>query len=78
MVRTILGGRSDAIVPFAAPRALPRSLGCEERVRGTHHLFDKEGIVDIVNLQSRGRHAMPYQVKQVRELILKYKLEGDD
>ena len=59
-------------------RALMRYLGFEERVRGSHHLFDKEGVVEIVNLQSRGGHAKPYQVRQVRRLILKYKLGADD
>ncbi len=53
-------------------------LGFEQRIRGSHHLFDKEGIVEIVNLQSRARHANPYQVKQVRQLILKYRLGWDD
>ena len=43
-----------------------RHLEFAERVRGSHHLFDKEGILEIVNLQSRGGHAKPYQVRQVR------------
>ncbi len=50
----------------------------EERIRGSHHLFDKDGMVEIVNLQSRGGHAKPYQVKQVRQFIMKYRLGGDD
>ena len=77
-VQTILRGRSDANVRFNELRALLRYLGFEERVRGSHHLFNKEGIVEIINLQSRGGHAKPYQVKQVRRLILKYKLGADD
>ena len=78
LVQTILRGRSDANIRFNELRALLRYLGFEERVRGSHHLFDKEGIVEIINLQSRGGHAKPYQVKQVRQLILKYKLGADD
>ena len=78
LVQTILRGRSDANVRFNELRALLRYLGFEERVRGSHHLFNKEGIVEIINLQSRGGHAKPYQVKQVRRLILKYKLGADD
>ena len=77
MVRTILGGRSDADLRFSELCALMRYLGFEERVRGSHHLFDREGIVEIVNLQSRGGHAKPYQVRQIRRLILKYKLGAD-
>ena len=71
-------GRPDANIRFDDLRVLTRHLGFEERVRGTHHLFDKEGVVEIVNLQSRGGHAKPYQARQVRRLILKYELGGDD
>lgn len=41
LVRTILSGRSDANIRFGELRALLRRLGFEERVRGSHHLFDK-------------------------------------
>ena len=78
LLHTILRGRSDANIRFSELRALMTYLGFEERIRGSHHLFDKDGIVEIVNLQSQGGHAKPYQVKQVRQLILKYKLGGDD
>lgn len=78
LIQTILGGRSDANIRFDDLRGLMRHLGFEERVRGSHHLFDREGIVEIVNLQRRGGHAKPYQVRQVRRLILKYKLGADD
>ena len=75
--QTVLGGRSDANIQFADLRALLSHLGFSERVRGSHHLFDKEGIVEIINIQSRGGQAKPYQVRQVRNLILKYKLGGE-
>ena len=78
LLQTILGGRSDANIRFADLRALMQHLGFEERIRGSHHLFDKAGIVEIVNLQSRGGHAKPYQVRQIRQLILKYRLGRDD
>ena len=65
LVRTILRGRSDANVRFAESRALIRCFGFEERVRRSHHLFVKEGIVEVINLQSHGGHAKPHQVRQV-------------
>ena len=77
LLEKILYGRSDANIRFSDLCALMQYLGFEERIRGSHHLFDKEGIVEIVNLQSRGKHAKPYQVRQVRQLILKYRL-GED
>jgi hypothetical protein len=35
----------------------------------------KEGVVEIINVQPRNGKAKPYQVKQVRELLLKYKID---
>ena len=78
LLHNILRGRSDANIRFSDLRGLMTYLGFEERIRGSHHLFDKDGIVEIVNLQSRGGYAKPYQVRQVRQLILKYKLGGED
>jgi hypothetical protein len=43
---------------------------------GSHHIFTKEGVEEILNLQPKGRQAKPYQVKQVRRVILKYRLGG--
>jgi len=48
----------------------------DERVRGDHHIFVKEGVTEILNLQPRGVQAKPYQVKQVRNIILKYGMGG--
>ena len=76
--QAILGGRSDANIRFADLRTLLFHLGFSERVRGSHHLFHKEGIIEIINVQSRGGQAKPYQVRQVRNIMLKYKLGGED
>ena len=74
----ILGGTSDADIPFEGLCQLLRRLGFNERIRGSHHIFIKEGIEEILNLQPKGRHAKPYQVKQVRQVILKYRLRAQD
>ena len=75
----ILRGTSDGNIPFQGVRSLLRSLGFEERVRGSHHIFTKEGVVEILNLQPKaGGKAKPYQVKQVRQLILNYRLGGEE
>lgn len=70
----ILSGRSDAAIGFSELCHLMISLGFEERSSGSHHIFRKSGIEERINLQKDGRHAKPYQVKQVRAVILKYKL----
>jgi hypothetical protein len=51
-----------------------KALGFIERVRGSHHIFTKEGVDEIMNLQPKGAKAKLYQVKQVRNIILRYKL----
>ena len=51
--------------------------GFAERIRGSHHIFSKEGVEEILNLQPKGGKAKAYQVKQVRHVILKYKLGGE-
>lgn len=72
----VLRGTSDAHISFAQLSLLLRKLGFDERIRGSHHIFTREGIEEILNMQSRGSKAKPYQVKQVRHVIVKYKLGG--
>ncbi len=71
----ILRGTSDANVPFAPLCALLQRLGFEERIRGDHHIFTKSDVPEILNLQPKAGKGKPYQVKQVRTVILKYKLK---
>lgn len=70
----VLRGTADTSVRFGDLCQLLISLGFEERVRGDHHIFTKDGVVEILNLQPRGSLAKPYQVKQVRNVILHYRL----
>ena len=74
----ILRGSSDACIGFQELRGLLKQLGFEERIRGSHHVFRKQGVEEKVNLQMDGAQAKPYQVRQVRTIILKYKLVGDE
>jgi len=73
----VLRGSSDANVRFEDLRALLFHLGFVERIRGDHHIFTREGIPEILNLQPRGSQAKPYQVKQVREIIVSHRLVGE-
>jgi len=41
-------------------------------------LFIRKGVEDLINLQSDGNLAKPYQVKQVRRIMAKYGLGGED
>lgn len=76
VLESVLHGSSDASISFNQICQLLKRLGFQERIRGGHHIFTKDGIVEILNLQSKGAKAKPYQVKQVRSMLLKYKLGG--
>ncbi len=76
----ILRGTSDATIDFNELRTLLVRLGFDERIKGSHHILTRDGVEEILNLQPKGAKAKPYQVKQVRNVIVKYqlKLEEDD
>jgi hypothetical protein len=70
----VLRGSSDANIPFRDVCSLLVKLGFSERVRGDHFIYTKQGVEEILHLQPIGSKAKAYQVRQVRALILKYKL----
>jgi len=73
----ILRGASDAQIPFDQLCGLLVLLGFQERIRGSHHIFTRAEVEEIINIQPKGSHAKPYQVRQIRNVILKYRLGGD-
>jgi hypothetical protein len=74
----VLRGTSDANIDFDELRNLLLRLGFEERVRGSHHILTKAGVEEILNLQPKAGKAKPYQVKQVRNVIVKYQLNLEE
>jgi predicted RNA binding protein YcfA (HicA-like mRNA interferase family) len=72
---TVLTGRSDANIRFDDLRKLLKALGFDERTKGSHRIFTRADVEEIINLQPlpSGR-AKPYQVRQVRQLVTKYQL----
>jgi len=76
LLARVLGGTADASIAFNELRRLLGRLGFQERIRGSHHIFTKDGVEEILNLQPKGRNAKAYQVKQVRAVIVKCRLAG--
>ena len=70
----VLRGTSDANIRFDDLRRLLAGLGFTERIRGSHRIFKREDIEEIVTLQPKGSQAKAYQVRQVRQIIIKYRL----
>lgn len=77
LLMQILRATSDTNTPFDDLCSLLKRLGFEERIRGSHHIFRKEGILDKINLQRDGNKAKAYQVRQVRKIIVEYNLGGE-
>jgi hypothetical protein len=73
----ILRGTADANIRFGDLRGLLVHLGFSERIRGDHHIFTRDGVAEILNLQPRGSNAKAYQVKQVRALLTASGLAGE-
>ena len=71
---TLLSGGSDHNMNFDDLTKLLVDLGFECRVKGFHHNFFKPGVDEILNLQAKGKMAKGYQVKQVRDVLVRYQL----
>ena len=74
LIFQILRGTSDANIPFSDLINLMQRFGFEMRIKGSHHIFRRKGTEEKPNLQKDGNKAKPYQVRQIRKIILKYKL----
>ena len=75
-VGKLLEGRSDANFGFEDLCFILERAGFTRRAgRGSHCIFSRDGVEEIVNIQPRGGQAKPYQVRQVRDLLLKYQFD---
>jgi len=72
----VLRGTTDVNISFEDLCGLLQHIGFDLRIRGSHHIFTKHGVEEILNLQPKGTKAKAYQVKQVREVIVHYKMTG--
>ena len=50
----VLWGNADANIRFDDLRAVLSHLGFAERIRGDHHIFHRDSVAEILNLQPRG------------------------
>ncbi|MEG4231345.1 type II toxin-antitoxin system HicA family toxin [Microcoleus sp. Pol11C3] len=81
LIAKLMLGASDANFSFSDLCEVLQILGFEVRIKGSHHIFSKEGVEEILNLQPQkgdSSKAKPFQVKQVRAVVLKYKLVNQD
>ncbi len=64
---------------FEEVKKLAQAFGFRmDRVSGSHHIFIKTGIPNLVNLQNCGGKAKAYQVKQLLKLAELHNLTLED
>ena len=71
----VMSGTKDNNIRFADLQKLLETLGFQCRIKGDHFIYTKKGIDEIINIQPDKNKAKSYQIKQIRTLILKYKME---
>ena len=76
LLRAIMSGTQDKNMLFSDLQTVLDRLGFQCRIKGDHFIYTKDGIEEIINIQPVGSKAKPYQVKQVRTVILGYQLGG--
>ena len=78
LIHKLLSGSSDTNFNFNELCLLLIRLNFKERIKGSHHIFYRDDIQEIINIQPDESKAKAYQVKQVRNVIVKYKLVKDE
>ena len=76
LLLSVLSGTRDKNMLFTDLQTGLDRLGFQCRIKGDHFIYTKDDVEEIINLQPAGNKAKPYQVKQVRNIILKYQLGG--
>ena len=77
ILQKILNGLSDQNIDFPEFLNLIIYFGFRLIQKGSHHIMTKDGIEEIINIQPKNGKAKSYQVKQVREIIIKYSLNSN-
>ena len=77
LLLTLLKGTSDNNIAFQDLQTLLKHFGFDERIKGSHHIFRRADVLEMINLQRDGNKAKAYQVRQIRKIIIKYRLHDE-
>ena len=77
LLQKIIGGSKN--IRFAEMVDLVEGFGFKQsRTEGSHHIFTRPDIPELVNLQNVKGQANPYQMSQFLKLIEKHNLKLED
>jgi predicted RNA binding protein YcfA (HicA-like mRNA interferase family) len=69
----LFSSNSDANIRFDDLCDMLMNYGFRERIKGSHHIFVRDNMREIINLQPDGSgKAKKYQVRQVRAIMQNY------
>lgn len=75
LFNSIMCGTQDKNIKFKDLQKILDILGFECRIRGDHYIYSYGNLPENINIQPNGNMAKPYQVKQIRNFILKYQFK---
>ena len=70
----ILSATADANIRFDDVLSLMPRLGFRLRIRGSHHIFTRPGVEVLIDLQPVHGKCKPYQVRQIRDVLIKFNI----
>jgi len=65
----LLSGLSDKNIRFQDLKKILNDFGFSVRIKGDHHIFYKEGIEEIINLQPLRDYAQRHALCDVRSYV---------
>jgi predicted RNA binding protein YcfA (HicA-like mRNA interferase family) len=77
VLQSVLSAKQDKNIRFSDLRTLILAFGFQERIKGDHFIYKRDDIPERINIQPDGNMAKSYQVRQIRNIILKYGLEDE-
>lgn len=75
-IRTsILSGKSDTNISEEDMKYFLSKIGAvHRRTKGSHFQYSIDDIPELINIQPKSGKIKPYQVKEIRNIVNKYKL----
>ncbi len=59
LIEKIISGKSDSNLDFNDFRKFILQFEFKERIKGSHHIYTKSGIKEIINIQPLGKLSKP-------------------
>ncbi len=73
----LLGGSKN--IRFEETCLLLQAFGFTlERINGSHHIFKRNSVAELINVQNVDGKVKPYQIKQILMIIEKYSLKFEE